>query len=624
MKISIKHILRLWLVLLIAIAALLYGAYSKLNPQSLVKLLNQHVEKNYPGSVVHVGKVDYKFALDFTLELQKLRIVRGSQQIADAGLVEVKIPWWLLVFNRGSVLVTLNDLNLYVSKNNSTEVLEKKKNNNSIISFNIPTYLSEASYSLRVHQVAIKELGGDRNFFTLSKFLVRDFQYGKNSAFEINIPISITASGKRYSSELWLFGDVTPDVSEWLLNYRGEFKTKDSSDSFHFDDLVIDGKANVNTSTYDISSQLSMLIDKREIGQGSLTSHLDKMELAMKFSQLPIEYLLLAGNPIRNPFWEKMEGNGAGELKFSHQADKENYFALSGKVNFPGEFKFAGDLTIPGKWLLKFENSNWETSFISNSGQVNFFKRAAIDFKTGEINQYSQEIGLNGVDIHQGPIPVDSISAYIKNDSMIFHSSYIVLKKCVYGKNMIDGSFLYGKNPDQKFYQADLVNNSAKMSLKFSSKESLSNNFEINFTSFPWLNFSFLQPLFSLEEGQINGSLKGEWKESFLTGNWVTKLNLTNSKNLNGELTNILNFMNKNFDIDSSILTSSSLEATLSKELLKIKYVMGDKNPSVLSGTLSLNNKLKSSLTLSYPKNRAIRPLRKEVPNFTWPGGSDE
>ena len=623
MKISIKHIIYLWSFLLVGIGVLLYGAYSKLNPQSLLKLLNQQIEKNYPGSVVNIGHVNYKFALDFNLELQNLKLTRGQDQIADAGLVEIKIPWWLLVFNKGSVLVTLNNLNLYVSKTLPAEITQKKNINSSSISFNLPSYLSEASYSFRVQEVAIKELGGDRNFFTLSKFLIRDFQNGKNSAFEINVPITITASGKKYSSELWLFGDVTPEIGEWILNYRGEFKTRDSSESFHFDDLIIDGKAKLNTSNFDISSQLNILVDKKEVGQGSLVSHLEKMELKMKFTQMPVEYLLLAGNPIKNPFWEKMEGRGAGEINLTHQADKENYFSLNGKVNFPGEFKFSGNLSLPGKWLLKFENSNWETSFISNAGEVNFFKRSAIDFTTGQINQFSQEIGLNGINLQEASLPIESIANYLSNNQMIFHSTYLILKKCQYGNSIIDGSFLFGKNPDHKFYQADLATESGKMSLKYSSNEIL-NKMEMSFNSFPWYDFQFLNPFFVMQDGILTGNLQGEWKESFSTGTWITKLNILNSKNLNGEFAELLSYINQNIEIMNQPQNVINFEGSFNKEVLRLKYILGDKSPTAVGGVLSLNPKIKSSLVLSYPKNRNIKPSRKEIINFSWPGSSNE
>ncbi|MCP5815823.1 hypothetical protein NL365_27960, partial [Klebsiella pneumoniae] len=78
--------------------------------------------------------------------------------------------------------------------------------------------------------------------------------YGKNSAFELNIPIQIKHNETHYNSDLWLFGDVTPETSQWKLNYRGEFRTKESSDKFLIEDLVINGAATFIPSSLAINS----------------------------------------------------------------------------------------------------------------------------------------------------------------------------------------------------------------------------------------------------------------------------------------------------------------------------------------------------------------------------------
>ena len=61
MRLSTKIILLAWTFLFLIVGSLIYSAYSKLNPESLITLLNFQVQKNYPGSQLSIAKIDYGF-----------------------------------------------------------------------------------------------------------------------------------------------------------------------------------------------------------------------------------------------------------------------------------------------------------------------------------------------------------------------------------------------------------------------------------------------------------------------------------------------------------------------------------------------------------------------------------
>jgi hypothetical protein len=130
--------------------------------------------------------------------------------------------------------------------------------------------------------------------------MVRDFQYGKNSAFELNIPISITHNNNQYSSDLWLFGDITPQASEWYLNFRGEFRTKENGEKFQFDDLVIGGYATFFPRSLKIDSDVNFSVDKRPVGYGHLDINQEFIDLNVTLTSLPLNYLGFVSEEIKN------------------------------------------------------------------------------------------------------------------------------------------------------------------------------------------------------------------------------------------------------------------------------------------------------------------------------------
>ena len=286
MKLSTKAVLAGWVILFIALGSLVYSAYSKLKPDSLVSLFNSQIQRSYPSSNLSIGKIDYVFSIDFKLSLKNLSLTKDNKTLATADEVQFKIPWWLILLNRGNASINIDNLDVFVSSegNDSLDSMPTGRVSNSVmkIEAQLPRYLLDAHYTLRAKNISIKEMDGDRRYFSLSKLLVREFQYGKNSAFELNIPISISHKNKRFASDLWLFGDVTPEINEWKLNYRGEFKTKDTVEGFQFEDLVIDGKSTFNPTAVDLSSVIELLVEKKKIGTGEIVAKYNQLQFHLK------------------------------------------------------------------------------------------------------------------------------------------------------------------------------------------------------------------------------------------------------------------------------------------------------------------------------------------------------
>ena len=623
MRLSTKAILWAWAVLLVILGSLIFSAYSKLNPDSLISLLNKQVQRSYPGSNLTIAKIDYGFSLDFKLTLRTLTLTKGEKTLASANEVQLKVPWWLILLNRGNAQVNISNLIVFVSSPSDAPVSVPAKTSSKSdvakVEVDIPKYLMDAHYTLRAKNISVKELDGDRRYFTLSKLLVREFQYGKNSAFELNIPITITHKNKKYTSDLWLFGDVTPTLKNWSLNYRGEFRTKETSEGFQFDNLVIDGKSAFNPSTIDFSSVIDLSVDRKKVGSGDISAKSSHFELNLKFSQFPMDFLNLIGEEIKNPFWHKIEGVAEGEVKFSRTYNQDNSSSLTAKLHFPGPFTLGPDHQIQGLWHLSFENEKWETSFITPKREISFFRRAVLDFEKSQVSQYSQEIEFNGYDLQGTLLAVHPLSVLWQPEPQPYHSTFINLKNCLDGDKVINGSFRYGISPYEKFYQGELVENQSKMNLKYLGKPT-QHKLEAEFVNFHWSSaYHIFNPIFSTAAGVLNGKIDGAWSTHWSDGTWLFKLSADQLKEPQGDFMNLNQDILNYFNLDSSAAVKRNWNASVAKKNIKItSLVLDGTDPAVISGNLSTAPKAKSYLTLTYPKNKKWKPVKKDVIEVFW------
>ena len=622
MKVTTKVILYAWLVLFLVLGSLFYSAYSKLNPSSLISLFNTQIQKSYPGSIFKIEKIDYMFSIDFKLSLKGLTLKRGNANIASANEVQLKVPWWLILFNRGNASINISDLFIYISSNQGETAGSEERNlqkSPPSVEVVLPEYLVDAHYTVRAKNVSIKELDGDRRFFTLTKFLVREFQYGKNSAFELNIPISITYKNKNFSSDLWLFGDITPNPKTWIINYRGEFKTKESVEGSQYEDLVIDGKSILNPHAVDLTSTIQLLVEKKKIGSGEITAKYNQIQFNLKFSQFPMSYLKMVGDEISNPFWNKIEGLGEGEVKFNKVFLNENTTSLSAKLHFPGVFTLGADQIIPGQWFLDFKNQIIQTSFITPKQDLKFSRRAVLDFENSKVVQFNQELGFTSCDLKTALLSVQSISELMDPAPQPYHSTVILLRQCLDGDKIYDGSFRFGIIPNQKYYQVELQDKQSSLLLKYSGKSS-EQDFELDLVNFAWnSSYKFLEPYMSASEGVLNGKLQGKWKSEWSDGTWLLDLTADKLKETSGDFFSLNQKLWDYFILDSNSVNKKIWKASVRNQAIKINSIsLESSDPSQLSGTLSSISRTKSHLILNYPKNKKWKPVKKEVLEVFW------
>ncbi len=622
MKLSLKVIIGLWVILLLFIGGLFYSAYSRLKPETFIALVTEQIQKNYPGAKLNVDKVDYRLSVDFNLNLKNVILTRSGKIIGSIGEVELKVPWWLLLLNRGNAQINLSDLVIYVDHSNSiTEPApqtDTTENKNRKIQVVLPGYLADAKYSIRAKNISIKDLHNSRRYFRLSKLLVREFQYGKNSAFELNIPIEIQHKEAKYTSELWLFGDVTPQPELWKLNYRGEFKTRESNDKLQFEDLIIDGKASLKPSDMNLISDFNLLIEKLSIGTGSFIANENELSINMDFQKVPLSFLGIVDQEVKNPYLTELVGFAQGSVRVSKKADQE-IANLRAILNFDGNITLGPQSSVPGKWKLVAEDTRWESSFISPKSEVSFFRRSIIDFKRGMITQYNEELGFTGLDFKLAVEPVMKLGDFINLVDNHYFNTVISFKKCQLDKKFVDGNFRYGISPDQKYYQGDLSEALSTLKLNYQLKRPL-HQISLELQQFTWIpQYKFLETFFAVQEGKLNGKVEGKWSTDWTDGVWLAQVNATDLKEPTGKWINLVNKISQSFTLDALVSPNQNWSLSLKNKALQINAITFENaDPAKVTGLLQTDPKLKSFLVLNYPKNFKWKPVRKEVKELVW------
>ncbi len=618
MRFSLKVLAFFWVGLLFVIAILLYNAYSKLRPETFIALLTEQVQKNYPGAKLKVGKVSYRFSLDFNLNLQQIDLRRSDKLLGSIGEVELKVPWWLLLFSKGNAQINLTNLDLYVDheeKVKNQEVASSGVGTSQVIKINVPSYLVDAKFTVRAKDISVRDIHSSRRYFVVSKLLVREFQYGKNSAFELNIPITIKHNGAQYSSDLWLFGDLTPNMKRWDLNYRGEVRSKDSSDKFLLDDLALDGKAFFSPTTLSMGSNIKLLVDKSVIGIGDLEANKDKLSFQLNATKFPVHYFSFLYTEIKNPYLKNLEGLADGSIKFNKNFET-SVADVSGKLSFEGDLYLSDKDSIAGKWQIGFQNSRWDISFISPKGEASFFRRSVVDMERNLVTQYSEELGFSGLDLNGTLSPAIPIGKFIQELPSSYYTTTITYTKCLHGDKIIDGSFKYGLSPDQKFYQGELKDEKSYLKVAYSGKGS-SNSIDINLSKFNFnSSVSILSPFFMANDSITTGKVEGRWSESWETGLWLGNFV---SENLNSPTGSLADFVGKTalfFDLNFKDYAKQTLIFSLKNNTLNLDSLILD-GPQLVKINGSLSTKQKSFLTANYPKKR-LKPLRKEITDTYW------
>ncbi len=123
------------------------------------------------------------------------------------------------------------------------------------------------------------------------------------------------------------------------------------------------------------------------------------------------------------------------------------------------------------------------------------------------------------------------------------------------------------------------------------------------FQEFPFITFEIQDPY-----------LRERWTE----GTWISQLRFKGIKNLRGEIPVLANKMWSEFSIDPASSIDHVWEGSFKESVLQITTLgIEGADPVKLTGVMASAPK-KSHLILTYPKNKKWKPVRKDIPEFSW------
>lgn len=612
MRLSIRIILGLWLGILISLSALVYNAYTKFKPENFLNLIRQQIQRNYPTSKLSIAESDFKISLDLVLKLKKLRVEDSFNPLLMIEEVEFKLPWWLILFGQGSAQINLDQVVFYLREKNSHSSESSKIKSPDSLNFSLPGYLKEAHYTIRAKNMTIRDVKSGRRYFAFTKFLVRQLRYGKNSAFELLMPVSILTDQKRYHSQLWLFGDVTPTKKKWIVNYRGDFKAKETFEKNKLEDLVFSGTANYENSKHSLSSSFNLLMDKTNVGSGQLKLDQTQLDVGVKVQAFPMSFFQPFYSPIKNPYLPKLVGDASGDFRVSKRYD-DNKLQANGKLVFPGSFSLTESDALPGTWKMSFTNNRWETSFMGPKGEASFFRRSYFEPTSQKLTQYNEEIGFTGLDFALVSKSLSSFSDLSKTSPDVFFSTKMTFSKTILGSRVLDGQFTYGHSPEAKFYVGELKDDQGMLSINFNDKGE--KNLEVRATQFLFFSdLNLLSPFFN-SNGVLNGAATLKWKDDPL----LSQYNLNFDTNSYPE--GFLGEMIKNFQMKSQIELSDiknvKMNMSGSSGLSNVLIVL-DSAQDKLSIKGPLNIKKDTTLIFNHLKEKRLKSFRFSVTPSDW------
>jgi hypothetical protein len=334
------------------------------------------------------------------------------------------------------------------------------------------------------------------------------------------------------------------------------------------------------------------------------------------FTSFPLEYLSIFSEELKNPYLPELTGPSVGMVSLKRDL-KHEALQLESRFTFDGIFPLDPDHTFAGKWQFSFSDSRWETSFITPRSEVSFFRRSIIDVPKGEVVQFIEEIGFHGIEIDPAMNSQMTLPQFRSLEFPHYYSTKVSLSECVQGEAKVSGTLFHGFAPNQRFYQLNLKGN-GNLKLDYLAKEK-AENLSLETSNFQWTpGYKFLAPVFQADAGSFTGKLDGKWSEVWNEGTWLTHMNVTGLKAQQGIMMNLLQKLWSEFAVDVSASPDQTWNASVKNSVLNLTSMTIDgTDPARLTGIAAPLPK-KSHLILNYPKNKKWKPVRKDLPIFTW------
>lgn len=232
---SLKIILvSVFSVFLLLSAGAIYYASTQISNEEIRKILIVQLEKSFPQAQVELGQLNISAGFNFLVKMESLKISLDQKGIKSTLLslndAVVSIPVWAILTGGGEVDVSINkpeieyvvagkDSNWSLAMSGSSQAGEAKSQQEtqgeassgapSSAVYSLPLFVTESSLNLRIQDILLayktKEMSGD---VTLSKFLVKNFNFETPTAFEVDSVLSFKMKEDQMNFSTLVIGEI--------------------------------------------------------------------------------------------------------------------------------------------------------------------------------------------------------------------------------------------------------------------------------------------------------------------------------------------------------------------------------------------------------------------------------
>ncbi len=232
--------LSLLILVLILFGGAIFYASQKINPQEVRKISLKILKEQFPGADVQLGEIDYSLGTSIRLTIADLSLKtllkhNEKEDLLALKNIGIKIPLWAILTGGGTVQVDLESPEAFyrqhsdksnnwsmamgggatkaqpkVGSISDKKVVGKKSEESQVAEMAIPAFLlrSKINFSFRKIKLSYHLLSKQKGDVLVDRFLIKDLNLEKSTAFELSSAINLEDQGAMASFKVLAIGQI--------------------------------------------------------------------------------------------------------------------------------------------------------------------------------------------------------------------------------------------------------------------------------------------------------------------------------------------------------------------------------------------------------------------------------
>lgn len=290
MKKTIKITMVALIAMIVIFASLMFFVSSKINKEEIRNIIVQNIEKNLTGVKVVLGKLDYSLGLTVEFEIENLELIEeiGKNKLLSLKDLEAEIPLFALITSGGTIEIDADSPQLFVRKRNgvlnwekvlpSSNVKETSDAKKSTVEIKLPSFIEKTKVNIKFEDIKVLyDDEGKKTNVEVSKFLIKNLNFKKSTAFEIRSKIKhMLDQVQEVSTDLKIIGNI------------------------HLKKLIEEG---------DLQSSIKILLENTKLNKDELPDLKGSVDLRKKEQRIHSDIKMSVGQAVESSLKAEIKGN---------------------------------------------------------------------------------------------------------------------------------------------------------------------------------------------------------------------------------------------------------------------------------------------------------------------------